>query len=127
MSGLPLLLTRGVIYTTQFEPIRGHEQGGTRPGLVVSREEMTAGSTLVVVPITRTRPDPAIERDYVVAIPRRASGTPGLRSDSFALCHQLRAVTKERLSEHIGQLDDELLLMVDRALRYVLDLERGGF
>ena len=51
------------------------------------------------------------------------AGTAGLRVDSIALCYQIRALDKGRLSRDLGELDD-VNLQQERyeAIRFQLDM-----
>jgi mRNA interferase MazF len=46
----------------------------------------------------------------------------GLPKDSVANMTQMRTLDRSRLSEHLGQLDDSTMFMIDTALRRVLSL-----
>ena len=46
----------------------------------------------------------------------------GLPKDSVANLTQLRTLEKNRLGEHVGQLDDATMFLIDTALRRVLGL-----
>jgi len=46
--------SRGEVWTVNLNPVRGHEQAGYRPGLVVSADTFNHGlaGLLVIIPIT---------------------------------------------------------------------------
>ena len=46
--------SRGEIWTVNLNPVRGHEQAGSRPGLVVSVDTFNHGPAglVVIIPIT---------------------------------------------------------------------------
>ena len=70
-----MTVRRGEIYWVEFDPIKGSEQGGLRPALVVQNDIGNLFSpTTVVAAITRTippRPYP-----FVVVIEPAESGLP---------------------------------------------------
>jgi mRNA interferase MazF len=108
---------RGEVWLADFGDPRGHEQGGRRPGLVVSVAAINeARSELVtMLPITtRYRDVPG----HVVATP--PSG--GLNHLSVILCDQTRTITQERLNHRLGALDRATLAEVDDWLRLFLGL-----
>lgn len=83
---------RGEVWLVDLEPIRGREQSGQRPALVVSVNRLNRGPAglVIVVPVTsRDRHVPS----HVALEP--ADG--GLRTRSYAMCENLRAVARERL------------------------------
>jgi mRNA interferase MazF len=62
-----------------------------------------------------TRPDPL----RVALLP---AGTAGLDRDSVVMAHQIRTISKRRLSARLGTVDDEeLRAAVRAALRVQLD------
>jgi mRNA interferase MazF len=109
---------RGEVWLAELGPIRGREQAGERPVLVVSADPINQG--------------PA---DLVVAIPftTRARGIPthvevhppdgGLREISFAMCEQVRSLAVERLgSRPFGRVPATVLSSVENRLRLLLAL-----
>jgi mRNA interferase MazF len=122
---------RGEIYWVEYNPVRGSEQGGLRPALVVQHDLGNAlGETTVVAAITRTRP----RRDYpfiVFAAPAQS----GLPETSVINCTQLATIQQsgpesrlrpprgETVVRPIGKLDEAAMRLVDAALLYNLGLE----
>ena len=122
---------RGEIYWVEYNPVKGSEQGGLRPALVVQHDlGNLLGETTVVAAITRTRPS----RDYpfIVQVTPAQSGLP---APSVINCTQLATIQQsgpqsrlrpprgETVVRPIGKLDDASMLLVDEALRYNLGLE----
>ena len=51
------MIRRGEIYWVEFDPVKGSEQGGLRPALVIQNDTGNRyGPTTVVAAITRTVP-----------------------------------------------------------------------
>jgi len=85
------------VWLARLDPIAGHEQAGTRPVVVISRDAFNrAGWRLCLcVPLsTRDRGSPLHLR---IEPPEG-----GLRATSFALIDQVRALDRSRLQEHWG-------------------------
>jgi mRNA interferase MazF len=100
-----------------MDPVRGHEQAGTRPVLIVSSDVMnhTPGKLVMVVPLTRTaRQNPA----HVRLLPPEG----GVRDVSYAMCDQIRTITTERLGRRIGRVHPATLDLVAVPLRILLQL-----
>jgi mRNA interferase MazF len=100
-----------------MDPVRGHEQAGTRPVLVVSSDVMnhSGGRLLMVVPLTRTpRRNPA----HVRLEPPEG----GVRDVSYVMCDQLRTIATERLGRRIGRVQEATLEQVALPLRVLLEL-----
>ena len=104
----------------EFDPVRGSEQAGTRPALIVSREAPNLVlPVLVVLPVTTRRSG----RPIHIGEAFLPAGSGGLPNDSIAMCQQIRTISKERLLGSYGRLDDETLREAVRAaLRVHLDL-----
>jgi mRNA interferase MazF len=101
-----------------LDPVRGSEQRGRRPVLVVSNEDFNqAMPSLTVLPLTSTQRTlyPA-----EVALPRGAAGQP---LDSIVMAHQVRTIAKERVERLLGYVEDEPLRQAVReAIADHLDL-----
>ena len=103
-----------------FDPVRGSEQAGTRPALIVSREAINLPLTVVaVVPVTTLRPGRRAQPTEVL-LPAGIAGQPNA---SVAMAQQVRVIAKERLLTSYGYLEDEALReQVRVALKTYLDL-----
>jgi mRNA interferase MazF len=112
-------MIRGEVYQADLEPIAGSEQGGKRPVLIVSRNAINANAPIViVVPITGRENKRRLYPTHV----ELAAGEGGLSKDSVALCEQVRAISKTRLTKRIGQVSAQRMSVVDAALKISLDL-----
>lgn len=96
-----------------LDPTRGSEIRKTRPAVVLTADALNrARRTVVVVPLsTGPTPRPPI----VVA-------TPSAGEESVAVCDQVRAIDKGRLSRRDGQLTPADLRAVEDGVRAVLEL-----
>lgn len=105
----------------QLDPVRGSEQAGVRPMLIVSREVANrALSVLVGLPVTTRREGRPIHVSEVL-LPAGLAGQP---SESVVMAQQVRTIAKERVLFSYGTLSDESVRAQVRAvLRLHLDLE----
>jgi mRNA interferase MazF len=104
---------RGSVWWVDLDPTRGAEIRKTRPAVVLSADGLNrARRTVVVVPLS-TGPDP--HPPIVVATPSAGEG-------SVAVCDQLRAVDKARLTRIEGTLSREDLRAIEDGVRAVLQL-----
>jgi mRNA interferase MazF len=109
---------RGEIYVVDFDPVRGSEQGGTRPALVVQNDVGNRHSpTLIVAPIT-SRQKPALP----VHLP--ISGIAALKHGSAVLLEQVRVIDRSRLGRRLGSVGYVAMRLVDAALAVSLGLKR---
>ena len=101
------------VVEADLDPVRGSEQRGQRPVLIVSNEEFNqAVPNVTVLPLTSTQ-----RRLYPseVFLPRGKAGQP---RDSIILAHQIRTIAKERLRGLFGYLEDSgLRVAVAEAIR----------
>lgn len=107
----------GEIWYGTLDPIVGHEEGGTRPLLIVSgnRFNQIPHGLCVVAPLTsRIRSIPA----HVLINPPEG----GLSAPSVVMCDQLRTVSLERLKNRRGVVTHDTLMAVRAAVREVLDI-----
>jgi len=112
------MVRRGEVYLADLNPVRGHEQGGTRPVLVVQNDigNKYSSTTIAAAITSRTKSRMPIH----VEITAEESGLP---KDSIVLLEQIRTLAKERLMRKLGELSQEKIQEVDLALHKSLDLE----
>ena len=109
----PVPVRRGEVWWVDLDPTRGSEIRKTRPAVVLTADALNrARRTVVVVPLsTGPTPRPPI----VVA-------TASAGADSVAVCDQVRAVDKLRLTRRVGQLTLGDLRAIEDGVRAVLGL-----
>ena len=109
----PVPVRRGEVWWVDLDPTRGGEIQKTRPAAVLTANALNrARRTVVVVPLsTGPTPRPPI----VVATPSAGAG-------SVAVCDQLRAVDRGRLTKRIGQLAAADLRAIEDGVRVMLEL-----
>ena len=124
------MVRRGEIYWVEFDPVKGNEQSGLRPALVVQNDTGNRFSPTTVVAAITSRvsfqPYP-----FVVRIQPEESGLP---VPSAVNCAQLATIQQSGAESRlrpprgesevraIGQLSPERMAEVDRALRFNLAL-----
>ncbi|WP_448002391.1 type II toxin-antitoxin system PemK/MazF family toxin [Agromyces bauzanensis] len=111
-----LELAPGVIAWAALVPVRGREQGGHRPVLVIaSAGYLDAVTTLVIaLPITTT------DRGWPNHI--RVDGPSGLDRPSWIMTEQPRTLSRDRLMRVAGQISTDCLTSVRSWLGDFLDL-----
>ncbi len=123
-------IARGEIYWVEFDPVKGSEQGGLRPALIVQNDVGNRFSpTTVVAAITRTIPPKPYP--FVVTIEPSESG---LAERSVINCSQvatiqasgsgsrLRPPPGDAILRPIGSLGEAVMERVAEALRYNLGI-----
>lgn len=92
------------VFWADLDPVKGSEQAGKRPVLVVSVEEVNQVLPIVtILSITSVKPGRKV---YPTEVYLKAEYT-GLPKDSIVMAHQIRALAKERLGEKCGSIEDK--------------------
>lgn len=103
---------RGEIYYADLSPVIGSEQGGMRPVLIVQNDVGNKYSpTVIAAAITSQK--------YKTQLPTHISvnaNNCGLQKDSVVLLEQVRTLDKKRLKERMGNLPQNEMNKIDRAL-----------
>ncbi len=108
---------RGDVFSVDFEPVRGHEQGKVRPALIIQNDVGNQYSpTTIVAAITSGQ-----RARYDVNVKVKAP-EGGLVRDSLVLLNQVRTVDKSRLGRYWGHLSEGTIARIDEALRVSLGL-----
>ena len=104
-----------------LEPVRGSEQAGVRPVLIISAEASNRALPVVtVLAVTSLKGGRRIYSTEAL-LPAGAAGQP---RESLVMAQQIRVLDKSRLLVSYGHLKDETVRdAVRAALRRYLDLE----
>jgi mRNA interferase MazF len=94
---------QGEVWDAVLDPVRGHEQAGGRPCVVISVDSLGTGPTelAIVVPVT-TKPKARIEVEI-----QPPEG--GVTDPSYAMPYQVRTLSRGRLVRKRGTVRDETL------------------
>jgi mRNA interferase MazF len=108
---------RGEIWSVDLNPVRGHEQAGKRPCLVISDDLYNSGPAEkhIILPITSKHK----------SIPYHIEVLPpegGLRMRSHLMCDDIRSVSRERFVERIGVTSERTIRLVHDSLRTLLGI-----
>lgn len=109
--------SRGEVWLVDLNPTRGHEQTGTRPGLVLSVDLFNHGPAglVVILPLSTV----------AKGIPFHVELNPpegGLKQKSFVKCEDVRSVAKDRLLRRYGTVSPRTMAAVEDRLRILLNL-----
>lgn len=109
---------RGEIWLVDLNPVRGSEQRGIRPCLVISNDVTNEyAPTVCVAPLTSN----LTGRRFPINVLLMREDT-GLKRDSLLLGGQIRTVSKERLLRKLADLRAERMPEVETALKLYLGL-----
>jgi mRNA interferase MazF len=113
-----LIVKRGDVYFADLSPVVGSEQGGVRPVLVIQNDIGNRFSPTVIVAAITAQIQKAKLPTHVEIDAKRY----GFERDSVILLEQIRTIDKQRLTDKITHLDDEMMEKVDEALQVSLGL-----
>ena len=111
-------IKRGDVTLVNFEPVKGSEQGGVRPSLIIQNDLFNRYSpTTIVAPITSK----LFKKEYPTNVLIKKEDSK-LSRDSTILLNQVKTIDKSRIMKRIGLLDNFTMNKVDRAIKVSLDL-----
>lgn len=108
---------RGEVWWMEPDPVRGHEQGGRRPAVVVSVDRFNRSriDLVVVCPLTRSHTPVSL---HVSIDPPEG----GLRDRSHVLVEHVRSISVERLGTRIGRLTPRTTALIEDRLGRILGI-----
>ncbi len=114
---------RGEIYYAQLDPTFGHEQGGTRPVLILQNDVGNYYSPTIIVTAATTQK----HRKQNMPTHVELSDIEGLPDASVFMLEVLRTIDKRRICSYAGKLTSEQMEQIDAALRVSLRLDEDAY
>src|SRR5690554_6109366 len=112
------MVKRGDVYFADLSPVVGSEQGGIRPVLVIQNDIGNRFSPTVIVAAITAQIQKAKLPTHVEINAKRY----GFDRDSVILLEQIRTIDKQRLTDKITHLDDDMMGKVNDSLKISLGL-----
>ena len=109
---------QGEIWLFDPDPIIGNEIGKKiRPCLIVSSNSWNKirSGLVIIVPLT------SVDKNILTHV-KIDPPEGGLKTQSFALCEQIRSISKERLKKRIGQVKSHSVM--NEICTWIIDLTR---
>ncbi len=111
-------INRGNIVLVNFEPVKGSEQRGIRPALIIQNDIYNKYSpTTIVAPITSK----TYQKEYSTNVFLHKENSM-LNKDSTILLNQIKTIDKSRIIKKISSLDKDIMDKVDLAIKISLSL-----
>lgn len=105
---------RGDIRWADLNPVRGHEQAGERPVLILSQDVFNERSgTVIAVALTSQEP----RAGFPLTLELHAAGLP---KRSWARIGQIRTLSTERIGRRLARAADEEVARVLEGLNEIL-------
>ena len=111
-----MVIKRGEIWLTNFDPGFGTELRKNRPALIISSNEVNKHHPRVIVLPISTK------RYSGLSVIRIASKESGLDKESVILPAEIRAVDKIRLTRKLGRISKNKIREVEEAIKLVIGL-----
>lgn len=113
-------IKRNEIYYADLNPVKGSEQGGIRPVLVIQNDTGNKHSPTTIVAAITSKEEKAKLPTHVEV------GSCGVERKSLALLEQIRTIDKSRLIKYVGELDGATVKEINEAIGISLGLKRAG-
>jgi mRNA interferase MazF len=98
-----------------LNPVRGHEQAGVRPVLIISHDIFNQRSGTVIALAITSQPPTA---DFPLTLEIRSAALP---KRSWAKISQIRTLSVDRLSNRLGAITPEELDEIIEGLNEIVD------
>ncbi|MSR24645.1 MAG: type II toxin-antitoxin system PemK/MazF family toxin [Nitrospiraceae bacterium] len=106
---MAVVASRFEVYLVRLDSTQGHEIRKTRPGLIISPDEMNRHiGTVIVAPMTSK------SREYPTRVPVKFQGKSGQ-----VVLDQIRTVDKTRLVKRLGRINQ---MTADRVLALLAEM-----
>ena len=113
-----MIIKRGDIFLANLEPIKGSEQGGVRPVLIIQNDISNKNSPVTIIAAITSK---IFEKEYPTNVFVSKEDSK-LDKDSTVLLNQVRTIDNSRLIKRIGSLDTFIMNQVDKSLKVSLFL-----
>jgi mRNA interferase MazF len=107
-------ILRGEIRWADLNPVRGHEQAGLRPVLILSQDVFNERSGTVIAVALTSQPQRA---GFPLTLEIQARGLP---KKSWVKISQIRTLAVERIGKVIGRAPPEKLAQVVEGLNEII-------
>lgn len=116
-------IKRGDVVLCDLNPVKGTEQAGIRPVIIVQIDRAnTVSPHTIIVPLTSK-----IRRAILASHVFIPAGIGGLSQDSVVLCEQIRVIDKSRITKILGHIEPGYLTQLENALSVILGLDKRDF
>ncbi|MBU2652307.1 MAG: type II toxin-antitoxin system PemK/MazF family toxin [Bacteroidetes bacterium] len=103
------------IYLTDLNPVKGSEQKGIRPVVIISGNTMNDNLHICIVcPLTTKI------KNYAGCIVLNKNNINNLEQDSEVITFQVRAISKDRMLKKIGEISTEQLSVIKNGLMEIM-------
>lgn len=109
-------IKRGQVWYADISGVKGSEQGGVRPVLIVQNDKGNKfAPTTIIAPITSRYTKAKLPTHIWLSI-----ATSGLAVNSLVELEQIRTIDKSRLKQYMGYIQESEQRLVDEAIKISL-------
>lgn len=108
------LILRGEIRWADLNPVRGHEQGGTRPVVIISEDIFNERSGTVIAMALISQPQRA---GFPLTLELQSSNLP---KQSWVKISQIRTLSVDRIGELLGTVSPEQMSQLIEGLNEIV-------
>ena len=109
-------ILRGEICWADLNPVRGSEQAGLRPVLILSHDIFNERSGTVIAMAITSQPQPA---GFPLTLELKSGNLP---KQSWLKISQIRTLSVERIGKRIGKISPEELVQVIDGLNEIIGI-----
>ena len=109
-------ILRGEIRWADLNPVRGSEQAGLRPVLILSHDIFNERSGTVIAMAIASQPQPA---GFPLTLELKSGNLP---KQSWLKISQIRTLSVERIGKRIGKISPEELVQVIDGLNEIIGI-----
>lgn len=108
-------MKQGDIWMAHLEPVKGGEQAGFRPVLIISGDLLNTHAPVVICcPLSTSI------KAYKGNLVLSPTPTNGLKADSEIMVYHIRSLSKGRLIEKVGEAGAEVVRFIHQSLHTLL-------
>ena len=111
-------IKRGQIYYADLSPVKGSEQGGYRPVLIIQNDIGNRYAPTVIAAIITSRHTKAKLPTHIWL-----NDECGLPKESMVECEQVRTIDKSRLKDFMGAVSDGVMREIEKGLKISFGLK----
>lgn len=109
-------MKQGDIWYADLEPVKGSEQSGKRPVVIISGPTMNAALQIIIAcPLT------GVIKNIKGCVVIQKNQINNLKKDSEILVLQIRTISKNRLSKKIGSISKDQLQLIKEGINIYLN------
>lgn len=110
-------IKKGDVFLVNLDPVKGAEQKGTRPVVVIQNDIGNEFSPVIIIAAITSKVKKLFDI-YVKVSPPEG----GLDRESVVLLNQIRTLDKTRIIKKSGSFSNEVIKKINHALKISLDL-----